>query len=145
MSLKINFIKQTAGLDYNFLTKEFKNMVKKLLLSTAEQENAVCDVANIIFLDNIGIKKYNEEYLNNKDETDVISLKYKGNNENIIDLLISLTTVEKNAEIYGTKYLKEMYRVIIHGFLHFCGYNDYNDKDFRMMKKLEDKYLKLIK
>jgi rRNA maturation RNase YbeY len=39
---------------------------------------------------------------------------------------------------------RELYRVIIHGILHLCGYSDKSAEEKAEMTALEDKYLSLL-
>jgi ssRNA-specific RNase YbeY (16S rRNA maturation enzyme) len=36
---------------------------------------------------------------------------------------------------------EELHRVIFHGILHFCGYNDKSQKEIKRMRDAEDLYL----
>jgi len=38
--------------------------------------------------------------------------------------------------------MHELLRVIFHGALHFCGYKDKKPADQKMMRSMEDKWLK---
>ena len=48
------------------------------------------------------------------------------------DLFISIDRVSENAVQEGVSKSNELARVIIHGLLHLCGYNDKEEKDKRM-------------
>ena len=41
------------------------------------------------------------------------------------------------------EFKEELSRVIIHGFLHLAGYNDKNPEEKKIMRKLENQFLKL--
>ena len=38
----------------------------------------------------------------------------------------------------------ELHRVMIHGVLHLCGYDDHEEEDIRMIRKKEEFYLKQL-
>ena len=76
--------------------------------------------------------------------TDVIGFNY-ANKQNEIDgeLYISLDRIKENAEIYSKETDNELFRVIIHGVLHFMGKEDNTPYKKKKMSELEDFYLKL--
>jgi rRNA maturation RNase YbeY len=146
MEIEINFIKNAGRIDYKFINNIFISSIKNIFKVILSEEKKVCSIANIVLLRDNDITEFNNFHLQKEKATDVISVGYAdANKHNILDLLVSVETVKKNAKYYGTDFVNEMFRVLIHGFLHFCGYNDYNDSDLKIMKKLETKYLKLIR
>jgi rRNA maturation RNase YbeY len=59
------------------------------------------------------------------------------------DLFISVDSVRENAIEYGTEFVDELNRVIVHGVLHLIGYDDHCDEDIAMMRSKENYYLSL--
>ena len=57
------------------------------------------------------------------------------------DLFISTDTVRANAERYGQTLNDELHRVILHGLLHLCGYEDATPAQQSVMREREDRYL----
>ena len=57
------------------------------------------------------------------------------------DIFISIERVKENSLIYDTVFEDELHRVIIHGILHYCGFNDKTKKDAGLMRKKEDEAL----
>jgi rRNA maturation RNase YbeY len=49
--------------------------------------------------------------------------------------------VKYNAQALNVPYENELYRVMIHGILHLCGYQDHNQKEKSLMRSKEDFYL----
>ncbi len=47
--------------------------------------------------------------------------------------------------MYNTDYQDELHRVIIHGVLHLCGFDDDSEENIMLMKEAEDASLKLLK
>ena len=45
--------------------------------------------------------------------------------------------------MYGVKFINELYRVMVHGVLHFVGYGDGTPEDRAKMRSKEDYYLNL--
>ena len=57
------------------------------------------------------------------------------------DVFISVERVRENAKDLCIDFNSELLRVIIHGVLHYCGYNDKEAKDKIEMRSKEDFYL----
>jgi rRNA maturation RNase YbeY len=51
--------------------------------------------------------------------------------------------VKENAARFGVTHDSEMKRVIYHGFLHLCGYDDSTAEEKRKMAEMEEMYLAL--
>ncbi len=87
---------------------------------------------------------YNRRYLNHDYYTDIITFDYVEQNIISGDLLISVDTVFSNAIDQNVPRETELKRVVIHGFLHLCGYNDKSPSEVELMRKKEDFYLNLL-
>lgn len=96
---------------------------------------------SIIFCSDNYLLQLNREHLNHDYFTDIITFDYSEKKEVSGDLFISIDTVRANAEEYGTFFLNELQRVIIHGILHLCGYKDKSDEEARAMRAKENFYL----
>ena len=56
-----------------------------------------------------------------------------------------MATVTDNASLYNSLPINEMRRVIVHGALHLCGHRDKAPTAERNMRRMENKYLKLLR
>ena len=99
---------------------------------------------SIIFCSDDYLLKINKKYLNHDYFTDVITFNYNENNTIIGDLFISIDRVKENAKELKVDFNNELYRVIIHGVLHLCGYNDKTQDQQKEIRTKEDEYLVLI-
>jgi rRNA maturation RNase YbeY len=61
------------------------------------------------------------------------------------EIYISVERVLENAATVGVGRLDELRRVMFHGCLHLCGYKDKLNEEKVLMRKMEDKYLRLYK
>jgi probable rRNA maturation factor len=61
------------------------------------------------------------------------------------EIYISVDRVKENASTLKIKQEEEFVRVMIHGALHLCGYKDKTNKEGKIMRLMEDKYLLLFK
>jgi len=97
-----------------------------------------------IFCSDEEILRMNKEYLNHDYYTDIITFDYSEGEKISGDLFISLDTVKTNSEKFKTIFNEELYRVMIHGILHLCGYNDKKPIEKNIMKTKEDEALLLF-
>ena len=51
---------------------------------------------------------------------------------------------EENAKKYKQTFENEIHRVMIHGVLHLCGYNDKLAEETQIMRDKENHYLSLL-
>jgi rRNA maturation RNase YbeY len=86
----------------------------------------------------------NVKYLDHNYFTDIITFDYVEGNTISGDLFISIETVKENAKEYNITWIKELYRVILHGILHLVGYNDKSEKERKIMREKENYYLKTV-
>ena len=59
-------------------------------------------------------------------------------------MFISLDTVKSNSDMFGTNYVEELHRIIIHGVLHLCGINDKGPGEREIMTAKENEALTLL-
>jgi probable rRNA maturation factor len=98
----------------------------------------------IIFCDNRMIKRLNKKYLHHNQCTDIITFRLSEKVDPLIgDIYISQEQVLRNSERFHTSFKMEIHRVIFHGVLHLCGYNDKTKDQQVQMRKAENKYLNL--
>ena len=115
--------------------------IKKVIEKVISEEGNISGDLNFIITDDNSLKKINKEYLKHNYFTDVISFDY-GSEEKISgEVYISLDAVKVNALNYNVSLKQELVRVIIHGVLHICGYEDYDKNCKKEMVRMEDYWL----
>jgi len=126
--------------EFKLLAKaNIANWISKSIVNEAFKEGDI----NFIFCDDNYLLDMNVKYLKHKTLTDIISFDYSLGKIVSGDIFISIDRIRDNALKYEVKFEDELKRVIIHGILHFCGYNDKTKEDKRLMRKKEDYYLSL--
>ena len=120
-----------------------KSLYKKWIKNCVHKEKKGVGSINYIFCDDAYLLKVNQEYLNHDTYTDIISFDYSENDKLAGDIFVSVESVRKNAKKYKISFDNELSRVLIHGILHFIGYNDKTEKEKVEMRKQEDYYLSL--
>ena len=99
---------------------------------------------NYIFCDDEYLLKLNVEFLEHDTLTDIISFDYTLGKQLSGDIFISIERIKENAQKYSQTPDNELNRVIIHGVLHYMGYQDKTAKAKAIMKAEEDKCLTLL-
>jgi len=97
-----------------------------------------------IFCSDEEILRINKSYLKHDYYTDIITFDYTEGDKISGDLFISLETVKTNSEKFKTDFDEELRRVMIHGILHLCGYNDKTSEEKEIMCAKEDEALGLF-
>ena len=126
--------------DFIFKGKTLNNRWLKLV---AESEIRRIGQISIIFCSDNYILDVNQKYLQHDYFTDIITFDYCEGDKISGDLFISVDTVRDNAVEYGTEFVDELNRVIVHGVLHLIGYDDHEEGDIKEMRAKENYYLSL--
>ena len=98
---------------------------------------------NIIFCSDNYILEVNMKYLQHDYFTDIITFDYCEKDILSGDLFISIDSVRENAQFYGTEFVDELNRVMVHGLLHLIGYDDHTEADIAVMRQKENYYLQM--
>ncbi len=98
---------------------------------------------NYIFCSDEYLLEINQKHLNHDYFTDIISFNYCENNVISGDVFISTDRVNENAKTYQTGDT-ELLRVIIHGVLHFIGFDDQTKEETQKMRLAEDQAIEKI-
>lgn len=107
-------------------------------------EEKKCGQINIVITGDNYLRIMNKKYLGRDYYTDVITFDYSDKDVISGDLYISLERVRENGLTYGEGEERELLRVMVHGLLHLAGYEDRKDKEKKIMRDKEEKYLKLF-
>jgi len=87
----------------------------------------------------------NQRFLNHDDFTDIITFDLSEDKENLqSEIYISLERVMENASNHNVSNDNELFRVLSHGLLHLCGYNDKTTVEKKQMRKLEQECISLF-
>ena len=128
----IRFYSET---DFNLNNKQtYKNWLKSII----EKNNKRVVEINYIFCDDPYLLEINQKYLNHDYFTDIITFDYSEGKKIHGDIYISIDRVRENAALYKQTFDKELLRVLSHGVLHLCGFDDQNQEDKIQMTNQED-------
>jgi probable rRNA maturation factor len=123
-----------------------RRKLKRFIDSLINKEKKKLSSINYVFCNDQALLKINRTYLNHDFYTDIISFDLSDSSTNILgEIYISIDRVRENAEIFRNSFKDELHRVIFHGVLHLCGYNDKTNRETKLMRKKENLYLNLYK
>ncbi len=136
----INFFNE--DIEFNI---KYKNNFKVWIKKVAEIEGFRINNLNYIFCSDQYLYKMNLQYLDHDTYTDIITFD-NSEVESIIegDIFISIERVIDNSKTLSVLFEDEIKRVIVHGLLHLCGYDDHSIEDKSEMRQLECKYILLF-
>ena len=128
---------QNIKCDLEINEKIFSSWLTKIII---DEKKILGNIVYVFCDDNYLLDK-NIKYLKHNTLTDVLSFEYSKGDVISGDILISVDTVNKNANIFGVNFLNELQRVMAHGLLHLLGYNDKTEREKKEMREKEDFYL----
>jgi len=135
---KINFYSE------NEFSLEETDRHAKWIEEVIASENMKLEEINYIFCDDEYMLKLNVEFLDHDTYTDIIT--FNNNVGRILqgDIFISTERVGENAETFNVDFKDELRRVLAHGILHLCGYNDKTEGESLIMRDKEEEKMKLF-
>tara|TARA_B110001454_G_scaffold118500_1_gene110641 strand:- start:758 stop:1186 length:429 start_codon:yes stop_codon:yes gene_type:complete len=137
--LSVSFHRENVSLnaDEKLIIKWLTNSVNSLDYSIGE--------LSFVFCSDDYLRKLNIKHLNQNYFTDVITFDYSKEMSLIGDVFISTERVKENAKLFNVSFNEELFRVIIHGVLHLCGFKDKTKEEKAEMRSKENDFLSLIK
>lgn len=125
--------------DYKIDKKE----VHRVVAGLQKKMNFTVDSLIINFINSDQILEINKKFLSHTYSTDIITFNYSG--DTVIfdgEIFISAEDAKENAKKFNVDFNQELLRLITHGILHLAGYDDEQPENKKIMKKLENKYVK---
>ena len=119
---------------------------KELLKTTqvVDSEGFKKGELTVVFCSDPYLLNLNKQHLNHDYYTDIITFSYVEGDVISGDLFISIDRVSENAVQEGVTKSNELSRVLIHGLLHLCGYNDKEEEEIKVIRQKEKQYLSVI-
>lgn len=121
-----------------------KKLIKETVIDIFLNEEKTIHNINYIFCSDNYLLEINKEYLHHNHYTDIITFNLSEGKAVTGEIYISIERVKENAVIHSFSFTNELLRVIFHGALHLCGYNDKKKSEITIMRKKEDYYLQLF-
>jgi probable rRNA maturation factor len=97
------------------------------------------------FISSVDMIQLNKESLDHNYDTDILSFDLSLEETKLFgNFYLSLSKINENSIEYNSTFINELYRVIIHGFLHLIGYNDSTDEEIEEIRYEENKFLNFL-
>jgi probable rRNA maturation factor len=126
------------------LTLSDRSRLKLFIAFLFKKEKKRLGEIHYIFCSDEYLLAINRQYLQHDFYTDIITFGLSEPGKPInAEIYISVDRVRENAEAFTNSLKNELHRVIFHGVLHLCGYGDKKKKEEVLMRKMEDRYLRL--
>lgn len=123
-------------------------VLRRWIEKVIEMEGYKAGEINYIFCSSDYHRQMNRDYLGHDYFTDAITFEDRESRvgEGIVsgEVYIDVDTVIDNAPMYNALPINEMRRVIVHGALHLCGHKDKTQWAEKNMRRMENRYLKLL-
>lgn len=135
----------TEGCNYS-LPRRLKT--RRWIEEVIRREGYTAGEINYIFCSSEYHRQLNRDFLGHDYFTDVITFEERETRlaEHVIngEIYIDIATVVDNASIYKALPINEIRRVVVHGALHLCGHKDKSPWAEKNMRRMENRYLKLL-
>ena len=136
----------TQDCNYN-LTQRLK--IRRWIAEVIRREGYTVGEINYVFCSSEYHRQMNRDFLGHDYFTDAITFEDRESRvyEGVVsgEVYIDVDTVTDNAPMYNALPINEMRRVIVHGALHLCGHKDKTPSAERNMRRMENRYLKLLR
>lgn len=119
--------------------------IRRFLEKVIRDENRIQGDLDFIFTGDKEMINLNRKFLSHDFYTDVISFGYGEGRIVTGEIYIGCETVKRNATFYNVKYTDEIFRVMIHGVLHLCGYSDNKPEEKERMTARQEELLETFK
>lgn len=126
---------------YPFLFKH-RRLIRSHILRLFQTEGTSLASLSIIFCSDEQLHQMNVQYLSHDTLTDILTFPLSSPPDLLVgEIYISVERVRDNAALYKVSFAHELLRVIFHGCLHLCGYDDKTPALKKIMTQKEDFYL----
>ena len=123
--------------DIQLNKSSIQSLLENILLDNKQNTGSI----NIIMTDDDTLRLMKKEYFNQDLYTDVIAFNIDDNPFEG-EIYISHDRIKDNAKKFNQSFEDELKRILIHGTLHLCGFDDQTKEDKSRMTSMEEDYLK---
>ncbi len=136
---KIHFFSEGEHPPIRFSKAKFRAVAGKVFAD----HHKIVGYVNIIFCNDEYLLEINRSYLDHDYYTDIITFDYDDDRVES-DIYISTERVLENAGKADDGGTRELYRVMLHGCIHLCGFGDKTEKEVSVMRQKENYYLEMV-
>lgn len=120
-----------------------QNQISLWIKEVVAEEDLELGELSYVFCSDDFLYDMNVAYLDHDTLTDIITFDYRVGDLISGEIYISVDRVKENAKEFSVAFEEELQRVIIHGVLHICGYQDLSEEEEKQMRAKEDWALSL--
>lgn len=124
-----------------------EELLHKCVAEISHEEGCSYSLLEIVYVDESAIIDINKEYLNRDYVTDIITFRYDEDaSYNNIEgtLYCCAQRIYEQSSEYDVSPENEFKRILVHGLLHLCGYDDRTSEDKERMTQRENFYLQIV-
>jgi probable rRNA maturation factor len=123
-----------------------RNALKEFVVKIFRKEKCRLTSLHYVFCTDEVLRKMNKRFLNHPDYTDILTFPLSEKGKPVAgEIYISIDRIKDNSLIFNTSFKEELLRVVFHGALHLCNYNDHSSQEIKKMRERENFYLRLYK
>ena len=121
--------------------KALKDWISRCLFALEKHQYEL----TYVFCSDEYLLNVNKSFLDHDFYTDIITFDLSEQNDALIgEICISRDRVKDNAKSFGVTINDELQRVMIHGVLHLCGWNDHSEGEKALMRQKENELMELF-
>jgi rRNA maturation RNase YbeY len=145
--LKCDLNTEKLPVNFHYDIEKFRlrdsKIIRRVISRIISDAGARGGKSDVILTSDQKVYEINNEFLGHNYYTDIVTFNY--NKGKIIsgEIYISVERVKINSGEFSVPFKLEIRRVIFHGFLHLCGYDDSTAEQKRKMSEMEEMYLAL--
>ena len=118
-----------------------KDILKETITCFADKDGFKIKKLEYNFVDLKHMQSLNNNFLNHKNDTDIITFDYSEGKTIIAEVFISKEMMRDNAQKYVQSVENECVRLISHGLFHCLGYKDKSSEEKEIMRKKEEEFI----
>ena len=118
-----------------------KDILKETITYFADKDGFKIKKLEYNFVDLKQMQSLNNNFLNHKNDTDIITFDYSEGKTIIAEVFISKEMMRDNAQKYVQSVDNECIRLISHGLFHCLGYKDKLSEEKEIMRKKEEEFI----
>jgi len=120
-------------------SKALKRVIGRIITDAGMKQGTL----DLVFTGDNKVYEINSEFLGHDYYTDIITFNYNNGKSVNGEIYISTDRVRENADKFNVPFRTELKRVVFHGILHLCGYDDRTAEQKAKMREMEEMYLAL--
>ena len=118
-----------------------KDILKETINYFADKDGFKIKKLEYNFVDIKQMESLNNNFLNHKNDTDIITFDYSEGKTIVAEVFISKEMMRDNARKYIQSVENECIRLISHGLFHCLGYKDKSSEEKEIMRKKEEEFI----